>query len=112
MGWQETRFERENLYAEVWAEPVRVVAARHGLSDVGLRKISTKLGVPVPPLGYWARVAAGRRPPTRPLSSRHDGAQFHIYRKYVDDEAGERTRLAQRLLSQNRPQCWPTISLP
>lgn len=37
------------------------VAQRHGLSDVGLRKICVKLDVPVPPRGYWARLTAGQK---------------------------------------------------
>jgi hypothetical protein len=53
-----TAFEREALYAEVWREPVRTVARRYEVSDVALRKICKKLGVPVPPLSYWAKVAA------------------------------------------------------
>ncbi len=35
MGWQETVFEREPLYKEVWAEPVSTVAERYALSNVG-----------------------------------------------------------------------------
>ena len=58
------RYERVKLYEEVWAEAVTTVAKRYGISDVALRKICKKLAVPVPPLGYWARVAAGRKPPT------------------------------------------------
>ena len=41
-------FVREALYAEVWREPLRTVARRHALSDVGLRKICHRLGVPTP----------------------------------------------------------------
>ena len=39
MSTETTTFERESLYKEVWAEPVRKVAKRYGLSEVGLRKI-------------------------------------------------------------------------
>jgi hypothetical protein len=56
---------REVLYEEVWTDAVTVVAPRYGLSDVGLVKICKKLGIPVPPRGYWAKVKAGR--PTRKL---------------------------------------------
>jgi hypothetical protein len=57
MAWQNTTFERHALYAEIWAEPMTSVAKRYGLSDVGLRKICLKLDVPLPPRGYWARLA-------------------------------------------------------
>jgi hypothetical protein len=52
MSYDETIFERDTLYARVWSEPLRTVAASYGLSDVGLRKICKRLGIPVPPLGY------------------------------------------------------------
>ncbi|MEQ1770460.1 MAG: hypothetical protein ABL879_11530 [Devosia sp.] len=42
-----------------------IVAPRYGLSDVGLVKNCKKLGIPVPPRGYWAKVKAGR--PTRKI---------------------------------------------
>jgi hypothetical protein len=48
-------FSREELYAAVWAEPISRLAARLGLSDVGIAKACRKLAVPRPPRGYWAR---------------------------------------------------------
>ncbi|WP_310569333.1 hypothetical protein [Gemmatimonas sp.] len=54
---------REELYARVWAEPMQRVAASIGISDVALKKRCTKLFIPVPPRGYWAKKAAGK--PTR-----------------------------------------------
>ncbi|MHB8869125.1 MAG: hypothetical protein ACYC6T_16485 [Thermoleophilia bacterium] len=55
------------LYQEVWAEFVRDVAERCGISDVALGKIRRKLAVPVPGRGYWAKVKAGKAPKTSPL---------------------------------------------
>lgn len=52
--------DRETLYNEVWSEPVSVVAARYGLSDVGLAKICRAWAIPLPSRGYWAKVKAGR----------------------------------------------------
>lgn len=52
--------DREALYNEVWLEPVSVVAARYGLSDVGLAKICRAWAIPLPSRGYWAKVNAGR----------------------------------------------------
>ena len=31
-------YERNTLYAEVWAEPAKIVAQRYGMSDVALAK--------------------------------------------------------------------------
>lgn len=75
MRRQGTPVSREALYEEVWSVPITVVAPRYGLSDVGLVKICKKLGIPVPPRGYWAKVKAGR--PTRkvPLPEPAAGAR-------------------------------------
>lgn len=66
MTWQKTTFERQKLFDEVWTTPVTKLAKEYGLSDVGLRKICVSLDVPLPPRGYWAKLAAGkmiRKPP-------------------------------------------------
>jgi hypothetical protein len=69
MGRQTIRYERAQLYEEVWTEPVRSVAKRYGISGVALAKICRKLAVPVPGRGYWAEKLAGKSP-VRPSLSR------------------------------------------
>lgn len=66
MAWKKTTFERQNLFDEVWATPVTTLAKSNGLSDVGLRKICLALDVPLPPRGYWVKLAAGKSIP-KPL---------------------------------------------
>ena len=51
---------REALYDLVWADPVRTVAARFGVSDVGVRKACLSVDVPMPERGYWAKLQAGK----------------------------------------------------
>ena len=70
-----TPVSREALYEEVWTDAVTVVAPRYGLSDVGLVKICKKLGIPVPPRGYWAKVKAGRLTRKVPLPALPAGAR-------------------------------------
>ena len=53
---------RSALYELVWSKPVRDVAADFGISDVALAKRCRALKIPLPPRGYWARVAAGQKP--------------------------------------------------
>lgn len=52
---------RDELHAEVWAEPMTKVAERYGISDVSLKKICSKHRIPTPPRGYWAKRAAGKK---------------------------------------------------
>ena len=47
--------------------PTTQLAAELGISDVALSKRCKKLNVPKPPLGYWAKVAAGQKPEKVPL---------------------------------------------
>jgi hypothetical protein len=52
------RFSRDELYKLVWSFPISKVAAELGVSDVGLAKACHRANVPVPPRGYWAKIAA------------------------------------------------------
>jgi hypothetical protein len=45
---------------------MRDAAATIPMSDVGLKKVCRRHGVPVPPRGYWNKVRAGHRMPPRP----------------------------------------------
>ena len=58
---------REDLYSQVWAEPMRTVAKRLDISDVGLAKHCRKMNIPVPGRGYWAKKAAGQKVKLIPL---------------------------------------------
>lgn len=51
---------REQLYEEVWAEPMTKVAARYGVSSSFLARVCARLNVPRPPRGHWAKLAAGK----------------------------------------------------
>ena len=57
---------RQELYEKVWQVPLRKLAAEYNMSDVGLAKVCRKLGIPLPGLGHWAKIACGHaiaRPP-------------------------------------------------
>jgi len=63
----ENLMSREELYKEVWSEPVIKVAERYGVSATAVAKWCKKLNVPRPGRGYWARKAAGQRVRKPPL---------------------------------------------
>lgn len=51
---------REELYEQVWTEPMVHIAKRLGLSDRGLAKLCERHDIPVPPRGWWAKKQHGR----------------------------------------------------
>lgn len=87
MPWQQTTIGREEPYRAVWAEPMTKLCTRYGISDVGLRKVCVKLGVPVPPAGHWSRVRACKQTPRPPLPATHDSDQ-HVLARWFDPEVG------------------------
>lgn len=88
---------RQALYDLVWATPVKTLAQRYNISDVGLRKACQRAHIPLPPAGYWAKVAAGKRVtqpslPARPPGMRDTVApgagryDSYSYRQWSDTE--------------------------
>jgi hypothetical protein len=61
-----TPVSRERLYQEVWAEPMTTIALRYKVSSSFLARICTRLNVPRPDRGYWAKLAAGKKTPKCP----------------------------------------------
>jgi hypothetical protein len=60
-------FTREEFYALVWSKPMTHLAKEFGLSDVALHKVCRKHDIPNPPLGWWAKKAAGKAVRQTPL---------------------------------------------
>lgn len=65
---------RQELYDLVWSTPMRALAPKFGLSDVGLAKICKKNNIPRPPVGYWAKVEHGKKVRRPKLPPTLDGA--------------------------------------
>lgn len=91
---------RQELYDQVWDEPVARVAERYQLSGAGLRKLCLRYDIPVPPRGYWARLAAGQKvKPTRlPKPAMADRTV------YVQGNAGGRTGKAPAAGKREAPK--------
>lgn len=53
-------FTRQEFHALVWSKPLTQLAKDFQLSDVALHKICRKHDIPNPPLGWWAKKAAGK----------------------------------------------------
>src|SRR5262245_3540916 len=86
MAYETIVYRRAELYDQAWAEPVRTVAKRYGVSDVALAKICKKLLVPVPGRGYWAEKEAGKAPARPELSPLPEGRppEIRVHRNRSD----------------------------
>jgi hypothetical protein len=56
-----TTVTRQELYDAIWSEAKTTVAKRFGVSDVALGKACRNANIPTPPVGYWARLAVGKK---------------------------------------------------
>lgn len=92
---------RNQLYDLAWQTPMIHLAQRFGISDVGLKKICKRLDVPTPPLGWWAKKAAGKEVKMSPLPEWRPGLPKQaIIAPTPDQEAGLRDAVrvqAQRI---------------
>jgi hypothetical protein len=52
---------RQQLYDRAWTTPIDTLARELGLSGRGLGKLCARYNIPVPPRGYWAKRAFGKR---------------------------------------------------
>ena len=73
---KDTCVSREQLYEEVWAEPMTTVALKYKVSSSFLARICTRLNVPRPPRGYWAMYSIGKRPKQPPLPEARPGEEL------------------------------------
>lgn len=64
---------REKLYELVWSEPMLKIAARYGVSSSYLARVCTRLRVPRPARGYWAKLAVGIQSTAPPLPESRPG---------------------------------------
>lgn len=51
---------RQELFEMVWQTPMIHLAKQLNISDVGLRKICKKHGIPLPRAGHWTRKQLGK----------------------------------------------------
>ncbi len=71
-------FTREQFYELVWSKPMTHLAKEFAISDVALHKICRKHDIPNPPLGWWAKKAAGKTVKQAPLPKAKAGIADRI----------------------------------
>lgn len=73
-----TLLSRTELHALVWAEPLRHLARRFGISDQSLAKLCDRFDIPRPRPGHWNKVAAGKEIAAPVLSPAKSGMDEKI----------------------------------
>jgi hypothetical protein len=71
-------FTREEFYELVWSTPLTHLAKEFAISDVALHKICRKHDIPNPPLGWWAKKAAGKKVKQTPLPRAKAGSADRV----------------------------------
>lgn len=68
-------FNRRQLYDLIWSEPLLTLSKKYNISDVGLRKMCVRLDIPLPEIGYWNKIKAGKKLNVRPFIEQKAGEQ-------------------------------------
>lgn len=103
-------FSRAEFHKLVWSKPMTHLAKEFGLSDVALHKICRKHVIPTPPVGWWAKRAAGKVVATAPLLPVEYEARVRIV---ATDLGLDDLRLAEvRELARVRASSVPATSEP
>lgn len=102
---------RVELYELVWSKPMTRLSRELGLSDVGLRKICVKYGIPLPARGYWARLQFGKQDPRPELPYENNNPQIRL-----PDETTAATReqisLMRKLAKKADQAIQPVLRVP
>lgn len=53
-------WNREELYREIWEQPLVKLAVKYGISAVALGKVCRKLQIPLPGRGHWTKKEFGK----------------------------------------------------
>lgn len=119
MAQQSICLKREELYEQVWSQPMIELAKHYGLSDVGLAKICRKLKVPLPGRGYWAKRKAGRIPlrPALPVLRKNDLEEIIVTKPELPSAEPQTLTEAEQLIAleslpENLIVVEPTLSSP
>lgn len=101
---QPIKMTRQELYEKVWDRPVTTVAREIGLSGTALAKACRRKKVPLPPLGYWAKVRHGKKVKRPSLPDLQEGEseeiEFWVQQKKRIDEHLDSAAKAKIALEQ------------
>jgi len=76
-------WNRDELYEDVWKQPLTSLVSKYGVSAVAIGKTCRKLQVPLPGRGYWAKKAHGHSVTRKALPTLHQVPRVVRYRPAV-----------------------------
>lgn len=80
-------WDRDELYKDVWNQPLTSLTAKYGVSAVAIGKVCRKLQVPLPGRGYWAKKAHGHAVKQKPLPAPHEAPRIQRYQRLASTSA-------------------------
>jgi hypothetical protein len=107
MDSETVHLEREALHELVWSEPMVRLARRFRLSNVDLAKICRRMGIPLPPRGYWRRRELAFGVGQQPLPEAGPGTPLAVefrLRDPADELSTPSPEVENRLASERRPE--------
>ncbi|MGJ8653021.1 MAG: hypothetical protein ACSHX8_07090 [Opitutaceae bacterium] len=87
MKWKNVT--RKELHKRVWEKPASQLKKEFGVSDVAIAKACKRLEIPKPPRGYWARLAAGQKPPITPLPAMSKALRLQVEQEHIQASQSE-----------------------
>jgi hypothetical protein len=70
----ETTLTREQLYEQIWSQPLSTLAHIYMRTEMSLRTLCIEMSIPVPRDGHWEKIKAGKQINTPPLSTNYQGS--------------------------------------
>lgn len=114
MQWETVVAEhlsRQELYDQVWSEPVSKIAPRFGVSDVWFAKLCRAAEVPLPPRGHWAKLAHGKASERPALPPATDGTPEKVTITGSESDQSD-ARARQKEQVQSEVAVSPPIPVP
>jgi len=87
---------RDRLYESVWSKPISILAKEFGLTDNELRKICKNFNIPLPYLGYWAKLKHGKPARKVGLPASFTGKDEIIFEPLTENKVVNQKEISSR----------------
>lgn len=100
------KINRKDLYEKVWSIPMLKLAKEFGISDRGLTKICKRHNIPLPGIGYWAKLQWNKPVKQSPLPEPEKNDEITISIVEIDDGPIDEKQLAdaERIIASIKNQ--------